>query len=339
MKSFTAPRLTLYSLVKLTLFSWTCGAVFGASPLDELRSVAELSPAVDLAKLKSGQILCTRGPLGSFSRGISLQSCYFIRAPMQAVGDALLHWNPPEHKDLDVRLYQEYALPGSPEVFRRVKLDAGLKEDQWLLKQSETAAHSGHAGELHLTKNEVNVLAANQNSLNPGWQEILRNRSEALARGGLAAVPPYGSGISPASEFRGLLSQVPKAERHFQAVINARPVVAAGKPVSETVAYWETTKLQDHTTVQLGLFAAAKSPSSWQLINCVYYPSDTYYMAIDLFQLWPIEGGTLVWQVGLASAPFRSYLGGVDRYFAGRLMTTDTLATIRAFRSDVEKSR
>ena len=62
-------------------------------------------------------------------------------------------------------------------------------------------------------------------------------------------------------------------------------------------------------------------------------------MAIDLFQLWPVEGGTLVWQVGLASAPFRSYLGGVDRYFAGRLMTSETLATIKAFRADLEKSR
>jgi hypothetical protein len=116
-------------------------------------------------------------------------------------------------------------------------------------------------------------------------------------------------------------------------------VKAGGKAASEAVGYWETSKLQDHTSLQLGFFAAAKEAESWQLINCVYYPSDTYFMAIDLFQLWPVEGGTLVWQVGLASAPFRSYLGGVDRYFAGRLMTGETLATIRAFRSDIEKSR
>lgn len=339
MKVSTVTRLYLYSLGKIAVFFWACAAPVDATPLDELRQVAQLSPPVDLAKLKIGQIFCTRGDLGSFSRGVSLQSCYFIRASMEVVGDALLHWDPPEHKDLEVRLYQEYSLPGTADIFRRVQLEAGLKEDQWLLRESETAAHGGHAGGLHLTKSEISVLAANLNSLNAGWQEILRNRSEALARGGLAAVPPYESGISPASEFKGLLSLVPKAARHFQAVIGARPVVAAGKPASEVVAYWETTKLQDHTTLQLGVFAAAKSPDSWQLINCVYYPSDTYYMAIDLFQLWPVEGGTLVWQVGLASAPFRSYLGGVDRYFAGRLMTNDTLATIRAFRSDVEKAR
>src|SRR5262249_15606146 len=86
------------------------------------------------------------------------------------------------------------------------------------------------------------------------------------------------------------------------------------------------------------LFVAQKSPNSWQLVDCVYYPSDTYYMALDFFQLWSVDGGTLVWQVGLASAPFRTYLAGVDRYFAGKIMTNETLATIRAFRSDVERS-
>ena len=338
MKVLLVHRCRLYSLGKILVF-FCAGTALAANPLEELRKVARLSPAPDLGKLKSGQILCTRGPLGNFARGISLQSAYFIRAPVQVVGNALLHWDPPQHKDLEIRLYQEYSLPGNADVFRKLQLEPGLKEDQWLLRQTDTAAHHNQPGELHLTRNELSLLAENRNSPNAAWQEILRRRSEALARGGLGAVPSYTAGISPATEFAGLLSLVPKAARHFQAVTGARPFSASGKPASETVAYWETTKLQDHTTVQLGLFAAEKNPDSWKLIDCVYYPSDTYFMAIDLFQLWPVEGGTLVWQVGLASAPFRSYLGGVDRYFAGRLMTSETLATIKAFRADLEKSR
>jgi hypothetical protein len=258
---------------------------------------------------------------------------------MQRVGDSLLHWNPPQHKDLDIRLYQEYSLPGTAETFRKAQLEAGLKEDQWLLRQSEIVARTGRAGELHLTKSEVNLLMARPNALTTAWQEVLRNRSDALGHGGLVTVAPYQSGISPASEFAGLLSLVPKAARYFQPVIGTHPLTASGRPASETVAYWETTKLQDHTTLQLGVFVAEKSPNSWQLVDCVYYPSDTYYMALDFFQLWPVDGGTLVWQVGLASAPFRTYLAGVDRYFAGKIMTSETLATIRAFRFDVEKSR
>ena len=68
-----------------------------------------------------------------------------------------------------------------------------------------------------------------------------------------------------------------------------------GTPASEAVGYWEMAKLRGHTTLQLGVFAAQKSETSWQLVNCVYYPSDTYFMALDLFQLWPVDGGTLVW--------------------------------------------
>ena len=62
-------------------------------------------------------------------------------------------------------------------------------------------------------------------------------------------------------------------------------------------------------------------------------------MALELFQLWPVDGGTLVWQVGFVSAPFRAYLGGLDRFIAGKLMMQATLDTIIAFRSDIEKGR
>jgi hypothetical protein len=62
-------------------------------------------------------------------------------------------------------------------------------------------------------------------------------------------------------------------------------------------------------------------------------------MALDLFQLWSVDGGTLVWQVGFVSAPFRSYLGGADRYIAGKQMIQETIDTIKAFRVDVEKRR
>jgi hypothetical protein len=174
------------------------------------------------------------------------------------------------------------------------------------------------------------------------WREILRRRSEALARGGLNAIAPYGTAdnsISPGSEFRGLLSLAPKAARHFRPITGAQPMVSAGEPATEAVGFWEAFKARDHNILQLGLFAGRKESDSWQLIDCVYYPSDTYFMALDLFQLWPVDGGTLVWQVGFVSAPFRGYLGGIDRFIAGKLMMQATLGTIIAFRSDIEKGR
>ena len=309
-------------------------------PVDELRALAQPSP-IDLAALKRGEIVVEKGPNGRFPRGIHLESCYFIHAPMSVVGNALLHWDPLRHKDLSVRLYREFSLPPSAAAFQSLRLNPATADDHWLLEKTAGLAQGAAPDDLHLTNQEADFLR--QKSANPStsWQEILRRRAGALARGGLAAVAPYGAdrSISPASEFSGLLALAPKVAQHFRPITKAQPFVAGGQPVSEAVSYWEATKLRDHTTLQLGLFAAQKTPDSWQLIDCVYYPSDTYFMALDLFQLWPVDGGTLVWQVGFVSAPFRSYLGGIDRYVAGKLMMQETIDTIKAFRADVEKRR
>ena len=169
----------------------------------------------------------------------------------------------------------------------------------------------------------------------------MRRRREDETPGGLPDVPPYGSdsSISPASEFQNLLSMTRKAREHFQAILNAPPFAPGAKAAGETVAFWNSTNVQKHNTLQLGTRSAQKSADSWQLVECVYYPSDTYFMALNLFQFWPLDDGTLVWQVGFVSAPFRTYLGGVDRYVAGKLMTDETLETINEFRTAVEKQR
>lgn len=309
-------------------------------PLEELQSLAQFS-AVDLASLKQGHIAVERGPNGDFARGIYLESAYFIHAPIGVVGATLLHWDPLRHKELAVRLYHEYALPPDADAFKTLQLDPAVSNDNWLIDRTSRIARGSAPSSLHLTSGEAALLRGKSLAPSEAWQEILRRRSEALTRLGLRGVAPYGAdaSISPGSEFRGLLSLAPRAAKHFRPITTARPIVAGGKPASEVVGYWEATKVREHTTLQLGLFTAQKSPDSWQLLDCVYYPSDTYFMALDLFQLWSVDGGTLVWQVGFVSAPFRSYLGGIDRYVAGKQMTQETIDTIQAFRSDVEKAR
>ncbi len=312
-------------------------AALAEAPFERLRS-SSILPPLDLAKLQRGEIVVERGPVGQFPRGVHLQSCYFIRAPLAVVGNALLHWDPVKRRDADVRLYREYGLPGSLSDFQNLRLETAFDGDTWLLQRSTQAGRGKAVGDLHLTREETALLG--QKSPSEAWREILQGRSSALARGGVAAVAPYRSegSVSPGTEFRGLLTLDPKAAEHFQPILKTRPLAAGGPAASETVAYWEATKVRDHLTLQLGFFAAQKNADSWQLIDCVYYPSDTYFMSLDLTQLWPVEGGTLVWQVGFVSAPFRTYLGGVDRFVAGKLMTEETIKTIKTFRAAVEKS-
>ncbi len=313
-------------------------ALWAVTPLEEIKSLSYL-PSLDLARLKRGEIVVERGSSGDFPRGIHLQSSYFVRAPLATVGSALLHWNPVEHHDPEIRLYHEYVLPGSEADFKTLHLQANSPNDKWLLDRIAEIGRDSSAHDLHLTNEEIALVRGKDG--NTAWREILHGRAAAFARGGLAAVPPYWSDrkISPLSEFRALLGLAPKAAKHFEPIINSRPLTAEGQPASEAVPYWETYVVHGHTTLQLGLVAAQKGDNSWQLINCVYYPSDTYFMSIDLYQLWPVENGTLVWQGSFVSALFRSYLGGVDRIVAGKLQAEGTVRAIKEFRAELEKGR
>lgn len=318
-----------------------------AGPLEELRAVSHL-PAVDLAQLKSGKILTQRGEDAGFSRGISLESCYFIPAPPATVSARLLHWDPTRHPKMETRLYKEYPMRAPGAAFEAVRLAYRVENDRWLLDHTYAIADGGGAGDLHLTAAEVDLIQkrvpkisaasaqVREARANDAWGEILRRRSDSLASGGIGALAPFGSdpSISPGSEFRGLLTLNSTAAHHFRPVLNAQPLSAKGPAADDAVGFWESAIVRGHTTLQLGLFAGRKAGDSWQLVDCIYYPTDTYFMSLDLFQLWPVDGGTLVWQIGFVSAPFRSYLGGVDRYVAGKQMTAETLDTIRAFRAD-----
>ncbi|MEO5753682.1 MAG: hypothetical protein ABIR38_03140, partial [Chthoniobacterales bacterium] len=194
------------ALACLAAVVWA-GSLWAATPLEQLKSVSFLPP-LDLARLKKGEIVVERGPVGEFPRGVHLQSCYFVHAPMPAVGYALLHWNPIEYKDPEVRLYREYALPGTAEDFKTLGLDPANQDDSWLLEQSARVAKGSAPDDLHLTNDEVELLRQNAARPNDAWRDILRRRSAALARGGLSAVAPFGAapGLSPGSEFRGLLT-------------------------------------------------------------------------------------------------------------------------------------
>ena len=123
------------------------GAPAQAAPLDELRSLSQLRN-VDLAKLKSGEIVSARGPVGDFPRGIHLECCYFIDAPMDVVGHALLHWDPIPHKDLKVRRYREFSLPPGPDAFQKVQLDPTVADDRWLLEETARISQGSAAGGL-----------------------------------------------------------------------------------------------------------------------------------------------------------------------------------------------
>ena len=228
---------------------------------------------------------------------------------MDVVGEALLHWDPLPHKDLKVRRYREFSLPPGPDAFQSMQLDPAVADDRWLLDETaKIAAGLGAPAACTSRTEETALLRQKSTEPSEAWREILRRRSEALARGGLNAVAPYGAIIPsrPAQNFEDS-SPLRQRPRSISGRSSARSRSSPpASPRARQSAFGKHSRLRDHNTLQLGLFAGARKADSWQLIDCVYYPSDTYFMALDLFQLWPVDGGTLVWQVGFVSAPFRS---------------------------------
>src|SRR4029077_17029020 len=148
----------------------TAGAASQAAPLDELRSLSQLRN-VDLAKLKNGEIISVRGPVGAFPRGIPRERCYFIGAPLDVVLRALLHWDPLPHKDLKVRRYREYSLPPGPNAFQMMQLDPTVAGDRWLLEETVRVSQGAPAGGgLHLTKDEAALLYRKSMGPSEAWR-------------------------------------------------------------------------------------------------------------------------------------------------------------------------
>lgn len=335
----------------VALCAWAASAAFhisfAAGPLDEIRASSRL-PQLDLDKLKRGAIVAARGPLGNFPRGVYTEACFFVHRPMETVGQKLLHWDTSKQPELRVSILREYGWPPPANAFDRIALSSSRPQNKWLIDHTWQMFASGKPGELFVTADEAAAArfsgpASTEQrdaKVNGFWKKILASRDNALANGGLAALPHFHAGkidISIRAELEGLMTLAPKIASHFQPLFSARPFAGSGTAADEIVPYWQETLVRNHTTLHNGFLCAQKRSTSWLAADCTYFTSDTYFMSIALYQLFPVENGTLVWQIDFVSAPFRSYLGGADRFFAGKEIVRETAKTILLFRRDVEK--
>jgi hypothetical protein len=319
------------------------GISFAANPIEQVRSSSALKE-LDLEKLKSGEIASVRPPLGSFPRGVYVEDCFFVRAPIAAVGEKLLHWDTSKHPQLEVTLLREYSWPANPGVFDALRLSSSRARDKWLLDRTVQSLATGQADGIFVAPNEITPaqIPADQREakVNDFWKKILGSRDRAVASGGLDSLPRFQAGkidISIRNEFDSLMKMAPNIASHFQPLISTKPFAESGSAPNEIVPYWQESIVQGHTSLHSGFLAALKRSTSWQVADCSYLVSDTYYMSVTLYELWPVENGTVVWQIDFISAPFRSFLGGTDRFFAGKEMIKGAAKSIPLFRADVEK--
>ncbi len=324
-----------------------------AGGLEQIRSISKL-PELDLRKLEQADIVGNRGPFGGFPRGVYAESCYFIHAQVPDVGEKLLHWNSAKHPELEIATLREYRWPASASVWDSLALTSARREDRWLTERTwQLLLTSGSSTDLHVARTDIASFremarqpgsgpSASQREAiaNAFWRKLLRSRSDAIATGGLAALPAYsadGVRIDARAEFDNLVKLAPKITAHFRALINAAPFNTAPNSTVEIVPYWEAALVRGHTNLHAAFLVARKEAQSWQIADCTYYTSDTYFMSVTLYELLPHGNGTLVWQTDFASAPFRSFTAGLDRVFAGNEMIKEAAQMAKLFRADVEQ--
>src|SRR5208337_1152509 len=79
---------------------------------DALQDLAAFSAfkEVDLAKMAGGEVMASRGqPLG-FPRGLSVQFCYVIPAPLQKAEELQQRWNATKHSELKCYLHGDLSV-------------------------------------------------------------------------------------------------------------------------------------------------------------------------------------------------------------------------------------
>jgi hypothetical protein len=330
------------------LISWMAAAIalpvaLQADPISDLRSVSVFKDA-DLAKLSAGDILATRAPAMRFSRGLSVESAFIVRAPVKTTVGLLQTWNPTRHADLKIYINGELSGKG-PGEFQSLSSAPGNSSVKAFVDATEKLP--GDPSKLQLNSAEVKEYAGG--SVSEGmpapvvsfWSQVLAQRLKSFLSSGLSGQPAYqttGTNISPEEEIAALLKESPSARSQFAPLISST-AIGGGRGSIAPNLYWQLFDVEGQAAVSLDAAYARQTGDGWQTADLGYYASGGFYALVTFHQLWPVQvngaDATLVWRVDLTSASALSDLRGVERLGSGAAMMREVQKGIKAFLKDV----
>ena len=305
----------------------TAGAL--ADPVAELAAFASLKN-VDLAKLSAGEVQVGRGPAMSFPRGLAIESAFVVKAPVARTLELLRQWSPARHPELKVWLHGELPAKPVPDDFRRLATAPMNGPVKALIAATEKydAAKPG----VNLSAEEAKAFAAGAVPWSSAWSGVLLARAQAGHAGGLARQPAYawkGESISAADELTRMLKEVPKVRAQFSGIVSA---VNSGS--GKTAHYWELFDVEGQAALSLGATFEKVTAGGAQTADVQYYASGGYFVLATFYQMWPVEGGTLVWRGDFISSPELGELRGMERMGSGAVMMKQIKQFVTAFLKD-----
>ena len=173
------------------------------------------------------------------------------------------------------------------------------------------------------------------------WADVLTARTKSFVSGGMAAEPPYdhaGPSIRASEEVNGLLREQEKIRRQFSGLLGATGI-GRGSGSLRPELYWELLDVDDQGVVTLGAsYNRGGAGGTYQAADVLYYASGGYYVALTLYQLWPVtaEGkpSTLVWRGDMISSAALGSLHGVERLGSESVMMKNITKAVSLFRRD-----
>jgi hypothetical protein len=295
-----------------------------ADPVSELASFSVFDK-VDLAPLAKGEAKPVRGAPMSTARFLSVQTAWVQPGSPASVAEALRRWSPTNHPELKVLMHTNGTnfdrlsqAPNNPAVQALVNATLSKSSDLQISKQEAAklpASGSGMAGPVASF-----------------WADVLSARAAA----GPFNQPPYdhtGEAIRPGDEINALLRQQPKIQKQFNGLISG-----GGDK------FWELIAVSQKAVLTLGAsYHRQTSGGSYQAADVLYYASGGYYVAVTLYQMWPVEvegrPSTLVWRGDMTSSAELAGLAGMERMGSESAMIRDISRAVRLFRRDSASNR
>jgi hypothetical protein len=339
------PRVTLVGVLLLLLFAGS--TIARADAVSELAAFS-IFDKVDLTQLAKSDVKTAHGPPMGNPRFLSVQSCYAASgSPAQQI-EALRRWDPTRHRELKVFLYSD--LPGNPSPANFSKLQNAPDNGP---VRSFVNATQKLGPELQISKGEAKKFSpagagggAMPTAVAKFWSDVLAARTHSFSSGGTSAQPPYdygGQAIRVSDELNGLLRQQEKIRRQFSGFLGNTGIGRGAGSLSPEL-YWELLDVDDQGVVSLGAYYnRGGAGGSYQAADVLYYASGGYYVALTLYQMWPVnvegKASTLAWRGDMISAGSLGSLHGVERLGSESVMMKDISKAVTLFRRDTSGSR
>jgi hypothetical protein len=299
---------------------------------------------VDPAQLAKSDVKTAHGPPMSNPRFLAVQSCYVAPgSPAQQI-EALRRWDVTRHRELKVFLHSD--LPSNPTLANFEKLKNA--PDNASVRSFVTATQK-LSPDLQISKEEAKKFSAGAAggggtmpaSVVAFWADVLTARTKSFVSSGMSGQPPYdhaGPSVRASDEVNGLLRDQGKIRNQFSGFLGATGI-GRGAGSLKPELYWELLDVDDQGVITLGAsYRRGGADGTYQAASVLYYASGGYYVALTLYQLWPVtvEGqpSTLVWRGDMTSAALLGTLHGVERLGSESVMMKNISKAVTAFRRD-----